>query len=761
MIRVLLMFIPLLFSSTAFSQQRIGIVLSGGGATGLAHIGVLKALEEYHIPIDYISGTSAGALIGSLYACGYSPAEIEAYVLSEDFKLMSNGELKSTQRFLYKEEEANASTIEFPFSLDSILTKSLPTNFITSAFLDFEMMKIIGTVGASSFNHFDSLFVPFRCVASDITNKRSVVFSEGPLNQAVRSSMTYPFYFVPLRVNGKLLFDGGLYNNFPSDVMYQQFNPDYIIGSNVSGNAPPPSEDDLISQLTNMLVSYSNYSLPCEEGIIIEPNTNTGTFEFSNAKQAIQDGYLATLTKMDSILAHVNRRSSQSELEEVRREFRNKIVPLNVSSITNNLNRNKDITYARKSMIFQKKGEILSSSQLEKRYYRLYATPQIEFIYPLLTLKKDSSYNLELEVRKTHDIKLQVGGHFSSRAVNTGYVGLNYHRIGKTASTLHASSYFGKFYGSVKSSYQLEIPSVYPVSLSAYFVMNRWDYFKSFATFFEEVKPSFLVQNELYYGISLNHPIGNTTKSTFDFRAVNMEDDYYQTNFFTEKDTSDITRFSGISTSWEFLQNSLNRKQFASSGLLFRLKFRYVYGNERSIPGSTSPLDTIQTNDHGWINLNAEFQSFPIDSRFFHLGIYAKGVLNSQSLFSNYTATLLSMTSFSPIPDAETYFLPEYRSPQFVGAGINLVFSPRKNIDIRLDGYYYQPFVILEKNPIDGTPSYSQPFKGQTFLASASLVYHSFIGPIRLTANYFPKQFSPLSIQFSYGYVLFNERAVR
>jgi len=274
------LFTILLCSGTLsiFAQQKIGLVLSGGGATGLAHIGVLKALEERGIPIHYITGTSAGALVGSMYAAGYSPEEIEAY------------------------------------------------------YLVFEMLKLLGTTGASYGNDFDSLFVPFRCVASDITNKKSIVFSEGFLNQAVRASMTYPFYFNPIRVNGILMFDGGLYNNFPADIMYREFDPDFIIGSNVSYNAAPPLEDDLISQVKNMLVSYSDYNLPCEAGILIEPKSEISTFEFENVQVAIRDGYATTLKYIDSIELHVTARISKEELNNRRKAFRSRIEELRVSS---------------------------------------------------------------------------------------------------------------------------------------------------------------------------------------------------------------------------------------------------------------------------------------------------------------------------------------------------------------------------------------------------------------------------------------------
>jgi NTE family protein len=135
-------------------------------------------------------------------------------------------------------------------------------------------------------------------------------------------------------------------------------------------------------------------------------------------------------------------------------------------------------------------------------------------------------------------------------------------------------------------------------------------------------------------------------------------------------------------------------------------------------------------------------------------------MLNTQSLFSNYTASLLSLPSFAILPDMETYFLPEYRSPQHLGAGLNFVYGFGKNFEFRLDAYYYQPFIQLIKN-LDGSIQYAKPYKAASFLASSSLIYNTVLGPIRATLNYFPKQARPLAFQISYGYVLFNERAVR
>jgi NTE family protein len=747
--------------SSFFAQQKVGLVLSGGGATGLAHIGVIKALEERGIPIDYITGTSAGALVGSMYVSGYSPEEIESYVLSKDFKLMTQGEIQPKQHFLIREEESNASLLNVLFSSKNFLKNSLPTNFITSSFLDFEMLKTLGTTGASYGNNFDSLFVPFRCVSSDITNKKSVTFSNGELNTAVRASMTFPFYISPLRVKGNLLFDGGLYNNFPVDVMYKDFNPDFIIGSNVSYNAEAPTEDDLISQVVNMLVSHTNFELPCEMGVVIQPTTKVKTFDFEDAKQAIEDGYNSTLNYLDSIEIHIDRKISKAELQLKRNSFRNKVKKIQIESITTTSLKNDKSTFIEKSLK-NKKEYLISSEEIEKRYFRLYTLNQIDFIYPTISKKTDSTYNLNLEVRKSKEFKLDVGGHLSSRSINTGYIGISGRRLGTLASNAKLESYFGKFYSSLKAELSIEIPSIHPITITPYLVFNRWDYFYNFVTFFEDSKPSFLIQNEMYYGIKINHPIGNTAKSTFDIRGFSLEDDYYQTENYTNKDTTDRTYFTGGSASWQFIKNSLNRKQFASSGHYFSFKARYVNGKEHSISGSTSKSTPYDLSiNHAWINLSSEIQTFLVDHQNFHLGFYAKGVFNSQSLYSNYTATLLALTAFSPLADAETYFLPEYRSPQFIGSGFNFIFSFPKKIDLRFDAYYYQPFVRLNQNVDNHSFGYSKPFKGQTILASTSLIYHSYIGPIRATINYFPQQNSPFAFQISYGYVIFNERAIR
>ncbi len=752
--------IILLLCSLTTRAQGVGLVLSGGGASGFAHVGVLKALEEHHIPIDYISGTSAGALVGALYAVGYTPAEIEEFVLSKDFQLMTTGSVRQEQEFLLREDDPNASTISFSFSVDTMFQKSLPTNVIRPELLDFEMLRLFGIPSASVCDDFDSLMVPFRCVASDIVAKRGTVFKSGHLNEAIRASMTYPFFMNPIRIDGVLYFDGGLYNNFPANVMCSDFHPVYIIGSNVSYNAAPPEENDLISQLTNMLVTPTNFEIPCQEGIIIQPKSNVSTFDFEDVEQAINDGYNATIALMDSIKAHIPDRTTPGELAEKRIRFRERLPELYISEVQTTNQALGDESYVRKSILKNSKQQTIDFNCFERRYFRTYATPQIQYLFPTLELKSDSSYLLNMKVSSAKNFRVDFGGIISSRAINTGFVQLNYLHLGRMAMTAQVNSYFGKFYGSGKAAVEFHLPSYYPVSFKGYFVLNRFDYFRSFATFFEDVKPSFLVQYETFAGGQIKIPLFNNSKSTFDYKHMELINEYYQTDEFTNKDTTDITKFYGDVLTWSVEQNSLNRKQFATRGTLLGVSTCLVQGKEHSISGSTSPETYDYRNHHEWFTLNGEVHTFPIHTKRFAFGLHGVASLSSQSLFKNYTATILNLTSFQALPDLKTFFLPEYRSPQFIAGGVNIVVSPRRNFDLRLDAYMFQPFKQLTTFD-DGTFGYSKLFKGESPVAAATAIYHSPIGPLRLTANYFPKQAQPIYLQFSYGYIIFNERATR
>lgn len=752
----------LLFSLTysVAHSQRVGLVLSGGGAAGFAHIGVLKALEERNIPIDYITGTSAGALVGAMYACGLTVSQIEVIALSDEFLRMANGEIERKYKFHLRREDDDASMVNLSFSSDSLFFKSLPTNLVTPALFDFDMLRVFGVVGASRFQNFDSLFVPFRCVAADIKNKKEVIFRNGNLNHSVRASMTFPFYVNPITIDGVLLFDGGLYNNFPADVMYFDFNPDFIIGSNVSDNSITPYEDDLMSQMRAAMVRETKFEIPCEAGLMIKHDMSIGTFDFEKVNEAIQIGYDNTIKYIDSIRIYVQREVTDEDLMRKRATFYKNVQPLKITSAHAAYDKKKGAPFVNYPMNKRLNKKPMTEESLKKYYFELYGTPQIRYVLPEVELKDDSTHHLRLQIKKSKDFTLSLGGHFSSRPVNIGYVGLSYYHINRFAWRAHVESYFGKFYGSGKASLDFHVPTRLPFVVTPYFVLNRWDYFRSFATFFEPVKPSFLVQEEMYYGARIRIPLSMTVRAGVDYRHFELSDRYYQTEQFTFADTADFTDFYGNTVQFSIEHNSLNRKQFASEGSQFHLRVRYVKGTEHTVSGSTADIPFDEFFDHQWINVQLETRKYFSTIRRYKFGLHGLGAFNSQSLFRNYVATLLTLTEFAPIPDAGTFFLAEYRTPQYVAAGINQIVNLFNRFEFRLDAYAFQPIVVLRRAE-DGTFGYSQYQLLPKFMGSASLIFQSPIGPFRTTVNYFPEQTKPFTFLLSYGYVLFNQRAIR
>src|SRR5690606_5135549 len=220
--------------SLPLCAQKVALVLSGGAAKGLAHVGVIKALEENDIPIDYIVGTSMGGIIGGSYAAGMSPYQIENIVTSEEFLRWVRGHPKEGYNYYYHRDAENPGFLKLEMSLDSTLNVQFNSSIASDLSLNFALTELLAQASAISGNNFDSLFIPLRVVAADIFTQTEVILSKGLLSNALRAIQTVPFFYNPIRVDGRYLFDGGVYNNFPVDVATEEFDPDVLIGVNVS-----------------------------------------------------------------------------------------------------------------------------------------------------------------------------------------------------------------------------------------------------------------------------------------------------------------------------------------------------------------------------------------------------------------------------------------------------------------------------------------------------------------------------------------------
>lgn len=758
--KVIILLSILLFFHVPTKGQRVGLVLSGGGAAGMAHIGVIKALEENGIPIDYITGTSAGALAGSMYAAGMSPEEMIKYALSDGFVDVATGNRRNSNVYYYKTLPRDAGWINLNFDRDFAFNSLLPTNVIDPTLVDLEFLERLTPVSQASGYNFDSLFVPFRCVAANVNKKTAIVFRDGHLNQAVRASMSFPFYLKPISYKGDLMFDGGLYNNFPSDVMYNDFFPDIIIGVNVSDTSQfPAHQDDVLSQIRAMIVNRNNLDLVCQNGILIEPeNGIMGTFDFEKSSQSIEAGYKATLEKMDEIKAAINRRVYSEELQQKRQAYRSAFLPVTIQSVSfTNLNI-KQSNYLRRTLV--KKGEKIDLATFRKRYYKVIDDDKIDFIYPLAIYDSTSGmYDLILDVKKSKEFMLKFGGNFSSRPINTGYVGLEHRHFGKLGITTNADSYFGKFYSSGAVSTRVDFFAGIPFYIQPFAVLNRWDYFKSYTTFFEEVKPPFLIQNESYWGVNIGVPTGMQNKVYVEYRNGILKDRYYQVDDFTPVDTTDVTKFLFNSVGATFERNTLNRKLWANEGSSVKLKGRYVVGTELNLPGSTSTDKTLHRGIHDWFTFKLNVEKYFKLHKHFRFGLDFEAVYSTQDFFNNYTATILAAPAYQPVAESKTLFIPEFIAHQYLAFGSKVVIALTKNIDFRLEGYYLQPYRRIIN--VEQRAEYGNPFDYNTAIGSTSIVFNNPLGPMSITANYYSGFEEPWSVLFNFGYLLFNDRGIK
>ncbi|CAN5538362.1 hypothetical protein BH11BAC3_BH11BAC3_46420 [soil metagenome] len=229
----------LLFSFLQITQgqqlprPKVGLTLSGGGAKGLAHIGILKAIDSAGLKIDYITGTSMGAIIGSLYAVGYSGRQIEEISRKIDWDLLLSNGVSLRALSMEEKEESGKYAIELPYINRSL---KLPGGILDGQELWFKFAELYYPV--HKIKDFSKFSIPFKCVASDITTGEAVVIDSGDIATAVRASMAIPSVFTSVDYDGRKLVDGGVTRNFPV-IDVKEMGAEYIIGSSVTTGLYP------------------------------------------------------------------------------------------------------------------------------------------------------------------------------------------------------------------------------------------------------------------------------------------------------------------------------------------------------------------------------------------------------------------------------------------------------------------------------------------------------------------------------------------
>ncbi|MFR9513769.1 MAG: patatin-like phospholipase family protein [Rikenellaceae bacterium] len=416
MLRCLTFFLTLflLSSSINASAQSVGVVLSGGGAKGLYHIGVLEALEESGIPIDYVAGTSMGSIVAGLYAAGYSPAQMREIVTSGEIEGWLSGRIDSsygayyrqyrnipslfslrldTKSFVPVEEEVTKNSI----NTDMVDVQSphfrpslyLPNSLISSTHVDLTLSRLFAAASESAKGDFDNLMIPFLCVASDMRNHQAVVLTKGDLGESIRASMAIPVAFNPIKRDSMVLFDGGIYDNFPWRPLLERHSPDILIGSICTGgNTMLTPSSSLIDQVFAISTQKSDYSLP-EGNITMQRDVPVGMLDFANGGAVIDMGYDDTMAQIDEIKGRIKERRAAEYYDARRADYLEGVKPLifeeyEVNGLTTEQNlyvRDFLHTSKRRRNILQRE---MPFEELQENLYQILSSGDFSTEYPTI-----------------------------------------------------------------------------------------------------------------------------------------------------------------------------------------------------------------------------------------------------------------------------------------------------------------------------------------------------------------------------------------
>lgn len=764
-ISIVISFFFILINS--LQAQRVGLVLSGGGAKGAAHIGVIKAFEENEIPIDYITGTSIGAIIGSLYAMGYTPDEMLQLMLSKEFGYWQTGTVEDDYMYYFRKPDPTPEMAHFSIDMSDSLqikTNFLPQSLINPIQMNQAFMALYAQATAKAAWNFDNLFVPFRCIGSDIYNKKPVIFKNGDLGEAVRISMTFPLFFKPVWKDSVPMFDGGIYDNFPVKTMKEDFHPDFIFGVALSTGKSKPSNNPY-NQIETMIMQETNYEVDEEDGMIIRFNMpDVSLLDFQKANEIMEMGYKRTMSLIDSIKGRVHRRMPLDSLNLRRKQYKESLPPLVFKNIYITGVSESQQKYI-ESQLHRDINQEFSMEEFKRAYFKMLAYSKIKEIVPKAIYNRvNKTFDLHLYITMSDEINIGLGGNISSHQANQLYLGLGYRYLGRYAADMNADFQVGNSFSGVMLNGRMYLQTRIPTYINWQGVFSYKRYSESQSLFYEDVVPAFIKQHELYMKLKLGFPFLNRAKAEIGFGYGQLNDYYYQNTevSFADRDY-EHSRYNLFSGSLNIEQNSLSTKVYPISGVKRSLNAQYITGTEKYKPNvATEPT---KNNTHSWLQMKAHWEQYHELSKLFNLGYTGELVLSSKNLMENYTASILQAPAFTPTPHSTIVFNEAFRANQYAALGVSPIVKLGKFVYFRLDLYGFLPLYeikkhteVLDNNYVMTLPYYGKFLDSFKYMGEAAFVVHLPFTSISLYANGYSYPSKNFNFGINIGYLLFNPK---
>lgn len=743
--------------------QSVGLVLSGGGAKGIAHIGVIRALEENDIPIDYITGTSMGSIVGGLYAAGYTPDEMMTLILSEDFAFWSTGRIDPGKVYYFSRPSNLPVFHSFDIATDDSVARAnaVPASVINPLPMNFAFMDLFAAYTAQCGGDFNRLMVPYRCVASDVAAGHKVVHGSGSLGDAIRTSMSFPIIFQPIKMPGgkNLLYDGGIFDNFPVDVMTVDFAPDIMIGVDVAASDNGP-QTSIMDQIENLVMRRQSYDMPPERGIKLRVNLDEfSLLDFQAAREIERIGHDHAMAMMDSIKSRVTSRITPVARNTMRGVFKSRTPAVVFDSISVH-GASADQRQYLEYLFEPAHTDTFGLAHARESFYRAISNGRLKDLFPQAVYRPDSDrFTLDLKAAVKSPLNLGVGGYITSATNSYIFLNAAYRTFAFAAVNTSVNAWIGQSYMAGMVDAQLSLRTAIPSALALTAVASRERYFETDHLFYETKTPTFILNHEYFGRLDLKWAAGARGAMSLGVGVGRLVDSFIRTNSSV---TYDIGRDHNYYTLGQIrLQYSGNTLDnytfptrgssydFIAQGLMGRFYFR--------------SMDHLVPDEHSrpkWLQLESRTRNYWSLSNHFSLGMESDVVLSTRKLNGNYNSSLVAAPAYNPTPASYNSFNIGFRANSFAGLGVVPVYKFNQGLSARLTANCFMPLRRIIELP-GYRAGHGKWFSDPQFFGEFDVSYALPFATISGYVNYATSRPTPWAVGVNFGIFILAPRFMR
>lgn len=466
-------------ASTASQPQRkkVGLVLSGGGAKGMAHIGALKIIEEAGIPIDYVVGTSMGSIIGGLYAIGYTPEQLDSMVRKQDWGYLLSDRISRSDKNMTEREMDEKYVISVPFSKNAI--KDMTGGLIKGQNISSLFSEL--TLGYHDSLNFSKLPIPYACVAENIVKGEEYIFHSGVLSTAMRASMAIPGVFTPVRLDSMVLVDGGVTNNYPVDVA-KRMGADVIIGVDVQSELKPANELEnagaILGQLVELMGQDTYLQNLKETNVHIKVNVkgySAASFSKVAVDSLINRGLIAAEKEKEALM-QLKKEIGLTENYRPQRKATYQPVEWIMTDEIHFNGLDKDDKEWIMKRCHLKENDFNSMQRIKEAAQIIVANSNYPNVSYQLLKKKNGKYDLYYTLNKKNESRINIGVRFDSEEIASLLVNARTTLKSKLPAYLSGSVRLGKRYGG-NFYYCIEPSPLSTIGMGYQFMHYDTDYF--------------------------------------------------------------------------------------------------------------------------------------------------------------------------------------------------------------------------------------------------------------------------------------------